>query len=230
MKKENVVSIIQPAFFPWIGYFDIIKKSDFFVFFDNVKFEKRNWQMRNRLKIVTKENEDYTWISMPTKGVTSESIIKDVLIDNSQKWKIKHLNMFQRMYGNDVKDIKFLMSMYEQKWEKISDFNIEFIKKCCTFLEIKTKLIVASELNPIGKKSSLLLDICKKLNATKYLSGPTAKIYLENDKEIFEKEGIEIKYHDYKHPIYNQCGKKFLEKLSVLDLIFNEKENAKRII
>ncbi len=76
----------------------------------------------------------------------------------------------------------------------------------------------------------MLLDICKKLNATKYLSGPTAKIYLENDKEIFEKEGIEIKYHDYKHPIYNQCGKKFLEKLSVLDLIFNEKENAKRII
>ena len=230
MNKGNIVSIIQPAFFPWTGYFDIIKKSDYFVCFDNVKFEKRNWQMRNRLKMITEEKEDYFWISMPTKNVTSTSIIKDVLIDNSQKWKSKHINTFQKIYGDEIKNITFLMDMYSKNWEKICDFNIEFIKQCCSYLEIKTKIIRASELNPEGKRSELLLDICKKLDAKKYISGPTAKIYLDNDKEIFQKAEIMIEYHDYKQPIYKQRGKKFLDKLSILDLIFNEKHNAKKFI
>ena len=90
-----IVSISQPTLFPWIGYFNIIKNSDFFVFLDNVKFEKRSWQMRNKLKAVSKEGESEVWIRIPTTLKTSDTLIKDVLIDNNQNWKEKHLKAFK---------------------------------------------------------------------------------------------------------------------------------------
>jgi len=226
VNKFLIVSIIQPPLFPWLGFFDIIKKSDVFVFFDNVKFEKRNWQMRNKIKVLTKNDESWIWVSMPTKDVTQETLIKDALIDNTKDWKTKHLHTFHSHYGKDVDDIQFLLDMYDKNWGKICDFNIEFISKCCEFLEIESKMVRASELQVVGKRSQLLLEICKKLKATEYLSGPTAKIYLEEDKSIFEQEKIKISYHDYKHPIYKQRGKTFIEKLSILDLLFNEKKGS----
>ena len=222
-----IVSIIQPALFPWLGFFDIIKKSDFFVFFDNVKFEKRNWQMRNKIKVLTKNDESWIWLNIPTREVSQTTMIKDALIDNAKDWKIKHLHTFRSHYGNDVDDISFLLRMYEKNWDKICDFNIEFISKCCEYLEIDTELVRASDLDVSGKRSQLLLEICKKLNATEYLSGPTAKVYLENDKSIFEQANIKISYHDYEHPTYEQRGKTFIEKLSILDLLFNKKNESK---
>jgi len=222
-----IVSIIQPALFPWLGYFDIIKKSDIFVFFDNVKFEKRNWQMRNKIKVLTQNDESWIWINIPTKDVSQNTLIKDTLIDNTKDWKTKHLHMFHSHYGKDVDNIQFVLDMYKKNWDKICDFNVEFISKCCNFLEIDTEVVKASNLDVEGKRSKLLLEICKKLGATEYLSGPTAKAYLENDKSIFDKEKIKISYHDYSHPIYKQKGKQFIEKLSILDLLFNEKGNSK---
>jgi len=226
----TTVSISQPTFFPWIGYFNIIKNSDIFIFLDNVKFEKRSWQMRNRLKLVQDDNEESVWINIPTKIINSKTIINDVKIDNTQNWKRKHLQSFKVNYGESFKNLKFLREMYEQEWENLVDFNIDFITNCCKFLEIKTKIFRASEQKVEGTKSKLLVNICKKFSATKYLSTIGAKDYLENDKGLFFKENIEIKYHEYSQPKYKQNGKKFLEKLSILDLLFNEGENSKNFI
>lgn len=223
-----IISISQPTLFPWLGYFDIIKNSDIFICLDNVKFEKRSWQMRNKLKIVSSDNESEVWIRIPTKNVSSKSIINEVMIDNTQKWKNNHLIMFQNHYGNDCKEINFIQKIYEKEWDKLADFNIDFIKNCCSYLNIDTKIFRASELSIEGKKSQLLLNICQKLKATTYLSTIGAKEYLDIDKGIFEKEHVEIKYHNYIHPKYSQKGKNFIEKLSILDLIFNEQSNAKK--
>lgn len=221
-----IVSISQPTLFPWLGYFNLIKNSDIFVFFDNVKFEKRSWQMRNKLKLITENEETYTWVNVPTRNITQNTLIKDALIDNSKRWKSIHMNMFHSHYGKEINDIPFLLEMYEKDWENICDFNIEFITNCCYFLGIKTKMFRASSLGVEGKRSKLLLNICKKFNTTEYLSGPAARIYLDEDEEIFKKEKIKITYHDYKHPVYKQRGKLFMEKLSILDMLFNEKSNS----
>lgn len=225
-----IVSISQPTLFPWIGYFNIIKSSDVFVFFDNVKFEKRSWQMRNRIKAISKNDEIPVWVRIPTRLNETNTLIKDVTIDNSQDWKTKHFNAFRTHYGKSFEEIVFIKEMYLKNWERLADFNIEFITNCCKFLEIRTKLVKASDYNVSGKKSHLLLNICKELGATEYLTSIGAKNYLENDKNIFEKENIKITYHNYKHPIYRQKGKKFLENLSVLDLLFNERSRAKEFI
>ena len=157
-------------------------------------------------------------------------MIKDVLIDNRQDWKLKHLDYFQTNYSKKYKEITFLEKLYEQDWEKIADFNIEFITQCCQYLEISTKLVRASELEVQGKKSHLILDICKKLKATEFMPNEGSKIYLEKDKEIFDKENIKISYHRFKQPKYNQKGDEFLENLSILDLLFSEYENSKNFI
>ena len=223
-----IVSISQPTVFPWLGYFDIIKNSDIFVFLDNVKFEKRSWQMRNRLKHIVNSNEEPTWIQIPTMLQTSNTKIKDVLIDNSQNWKSKHLKTFLSLYGNAFNEISFLKELYDLDWKFISDFNICFITKCCQFLGINTCLKKASELNVVGKKSELLLNICNQLNASEYLTTMGAKDYLEQDKENFSKSNVRINYHMYEHPNYKQKGKQFIPQLSILDLLFNEKFNAKK--
>tara|TARA_B100000378_G_C17978412_1_gene389654 strand:+ start:193 stop:873 length:681 start_codon:yes stop_codon:yes gene_type:complete len=225
-----IVGIAQPTFFPWIGYYNIIKNSNMFVFLDNVKFEKHSWQMRNRVKNSSKHSDSEVWMSVPTKGVTNNTLIKDVIIDNTKNWKQKHVKTLKNNYSKSFQEIKFLTQIYDNEWNKLVDFNIESITKCCQYLGIKTKLIKASDLSAAGKKGDLVLNICKELNANEYFSTIGSKDYLEDYKDSFEDARIKITYHNYTHPIYKQKGNNFLPNLSILDLILSELDNAYKFI
>jgi|TARA_B110000495_G_scaffold193127_1_gene197991 hypothetical protein len=225
-----IVSISQPTLFSWIGYYNIIKNSDIFVFLDNVKFKKQCWQNRNKLKSCVPGKDTSFWINMPVKSPNSNILIKDVRIDNEINWKTDHKKTFLNNYGKEYEEIEFIQEIYEHNWGKLADFNIEFITECCKFLKIDTKLIKSSDLNCKGTKGDLVLDICKKFDTTEYLSGVAGKDYLEDYRLTFEKNNIKINYHDYVDPVYNQKGETFIQKLSILDLLFNEKTNAKNFI
>ena len=225
-----IVGIAQPTFFPWIGYYNIIKNSNMFVFLDNVKFEKHSWQMRNRVKNSSKHSDSEVWMSVPTKGVTNNTLIKDVIIDNTKNWKQKHVKTLKNNYSKSFQEIKFLTQIYDNEWNKLVDFNIESITKCCQYLGIKTKLIKASDLLATGKKGDLVLNICKELNADEYFSTIGSKDYLEDYRDSFEDARIQITYHNYTHPIYKQKGNNFLPNLSILDLILSELDNAYKFI
>ena len=225
-----IVGIAQPTFFPWIGYYNIIKNSNMFVFLDNVKFEKHSWQMRNRVKNSSKHSDSEVWMSVPTKGVTNNTLIKDVIIDNTKNWKQKHVKTLKNNYSKSFQEIKFLTQIYDNEWNKLADFNIESITKCCQYLGIKTKLIKASDLLATGKKGDLVLNICKELNANEYFSTIGSKDYLEDYRDSFEDARIQITYHNYTHPIYKQKGNNFLPNLSILDLILSELDNAYKFI
>tara|TARA_Y100001949_G_C15939084_1_gene309315 strand:- start:307 stop:987 length:681 start_codon:yes stop_codon:yes gene_type:complete len=225
-----IVGIAQPTFFPWIGYYNIIKNSNMFVFLDNVKFEKHSWQMRNRVKNSSKHSDSEVWMSVPTKGVTNNTLIKDVIIDNTKNWKQKHVKTLKNNYSKSFQEIKFLTQIYDNEWNKLVDFNIESITKCCQYLGIKTKLIKASDLSAAGKKGDLVLNICKELNANEYFSTIGSKDYLEDYRDSFEDARIQITYHNYTHPIYKQKGNNFLPNLSILDLILSELDNAYKFI
>ena len=225
-----IVGIAQPTFFPWIGYYNIIKNSNMFVFLDNVKFEKHSWQMRNRVKNSSKHSDSEVWMSVPTKGVTNNTLIKDVIIDNTKNWKQKHVKTLKNNYSKSFQEIKFLTQIYDNEWNKLADFNIESITKCCQYLGIKTKLIKASDLLATGKKGDLVLNICKELNANEYFSTIGSKDYLEDYRDSFEDARIKITYHNYTHPIYKQKGNNFLPNLSILDLILSELDNAYKFI
>ena len=225
-----IVSISQPTLFPWLGYFNIIKNSDIFVFLDNVKFEKRSWQMRNRLKATVNTDKSEEWVRIPTQLKKSDTLIKDVIIDNTQDWKARHITSFRTHYGKAYENLNFLRNIYEQEWTKLSDFNIKFITDCCNFLEINTEFMMASQLPVSGKKGQLMLNICDHLSTTEYLTTVGSRNYLENHASQFVKSNIKISYHEFQHPTYEQKGGEFLPNMSILDLLFNEQENSKHFV
>jgi hypothetical protein len=225
-----IVGISQPTVFPWLGYFHMIKNSDVFVLLDNVKFEKHSWHMRNRIRQKSNEEEPISWIKIPTIIKKTNTKIENVLIDNSQKWKESHIKAFEINYGEKFERIEFLKAIYNQEWVNLRDFNEKSIIECCKYLKISTKIIRSSELSVSGKKSHLVLDICKKVNADEYIAALGSKEYLEKDLEIFKNEKINVRFNEYKHPNYNQDGKTFIPNLSILDLIFNKQEKSSEYI
>lgn len=114
-----IVAISQPTLFPWIGYFNIIKNSEIFVFLDTVKFKKQCWHNRNKLKLVSKEKDSFFWIRMPVKSSKNDLLIKDVYIDNNIDWKNEHMKTFLGNYGKEYEEIEFLQDMYKKNWKNL---------------------------------------------------------------------------------------------------------------
>ena len=174
-----ILSISQPTLYPWIGFFDIIKKSDTFVFLDDVQFNRHGWQQNNRIKDPNSEQE--VWLNIPVKKTNLDTKINEIKIDNSQKWKRKHIRALETCYGTNFKKIDWLTELFSKDYETLSNFNIDFIERCCKYLEIKTNLILSSTLNIHGEKTEKLVNICKSLSADSYLSTiGTKEKYLKN--------------------------------------------------
>jgi len=223
-----IVAITQPTLYPWIGYFDIIRKSDILVFLDDVQFNRHSWQQNNRIK--DPKNDEEVWLNIPVKKTDLQTNINEIQIDNSKKWKRKHIRTLETCYGEKFRNMTWLGELYSEEWNNLSEFNIKFIKMCCEYLGINTKFVNSSELDISGKKTEKLVKICKHFSADSYLTTyGTKEYYLENDKHMFNNVNIEVIYHDFKHPEYYQRGKKFLDHLSILDLILNLNEESKKI-
>jgi len=222
-----IVAIHQPNFLPWIGYFYKMYKSDIFVFLDNVQFSKNSYQ--NRVKIKTSQGAQ--WLTLPVFHKFGQ-LTKDVRINNNEKWKEKHLktielNYKKAPYFNQIYDL--LVKVYtNNKWELMTDFNIELITAICNFLDIKTKTIRASSLNTSGSATELLIDIVKKVGGDIYLSGKGGMKY--QDENRFKEESITLIYTNFKHPVYPQLWGEFIEGLSIIDLLFNCGEESIYII
>jgi len=179
------IAVMQPTFIPWVGYFALIHYVDKFVFLDNVQFNDRSWQQRNRIY----SNGKAKWLTVPVvkKNLRSKKI-SEMEINHTENFNEKHLKTILQSYAKakSFKENRSLIEdIYSKKFNNLSKMNIYIIKKICEYLDIKKKFINASEIGCKGTKSNLLLQICKKLKCDEYISPQGSKIYLENDKEIF---------------------------------------------
>jgi hypothetical protein len=218
--------IVQPLYLPWIGYFDLIDRSDVFVFLDDVQFKGRSWQQRNRIKTHSGD----AWLTVPVINKYLQKI-NEVHIDNSQNWMRKHWESIKHAYSkaahfNDFSG--FYETIYGQKNDSLMDLNVGVIKHVSEQLGIGNKFILSSELGVEEYKTDRLINICKKVEATRYLSGPAARSYLQEDK--FRENGIEVVWHEYEHPIYRQLNGEFIPYMSVIDLLLNEGDTSLNII
>jgi hypothetical protein len=227
-----ILSVHQPQYIPWLGYFHKIAKSDCFVFLDQVQYKAREFQNRNKIR--TKEG--WIWLSVPVlcKGRCRQSIY-DVLIDNGFPWARKHLMSLKSWYAKAEffkAHFPFFEQVYAQSWEKLKDLNIHIINYILKQLGVSTPLYRESELDIRQKKSERIIEICQKLKADTYLSGIGAKTYLEEEK--FVKAGIKLIYQDFLHPVYRQqfclVDKDFIPFMSTLDLLFNEGSRSRDIL
>ena len=222
----KIVSIDQPGYLPWLGFFKKIMYSDIFVFLDDVKFVKRQFMNRNQIR-----TKNYTvFLTVPIIKNSGYNI-NEVKISYDEKWNINHKKnifynynksqFFEEYWG-------FFEEIYSKKIKNLLELNLEIINFFIKELELKTKIIFSSELGTTEKKSNLNLEICKSLNAGSYLSGNHGKHYLiEKD---FQKNGIKVEYQNFQYPEYTQVYKPFIPNMAFIDLLFNEGKNSKKIL
>ena len=222
----RTISIHQPVYLPWLGFFKKVESCDVFVFLDDVQYEKNGYQNRNKIR--TKEGE--MWLTVPVKA-KSHTLLKDVKIEKLSKWKIKHLksieinysktNYFEK-YWNDFEKI------FQLEYDNLIEINTKIIKFIMKNLDINTKIIFSSDLNISESGSERILKICKELKADTYLSGVGGKDYLKLNE--FEDQSINVQFQNFHHPVYTQAYEKFIPNMASIDLLFNEGENSKKIL
>ena len=222
------VVILQPSYIPWRGYFDQINQADLFIFYDDVQYDKHGWRNRNQIK--TSQGKQWLTIPVHSKGVCEGLPINDVRIDWTKSWSKKHLNALTYAYSKAPfwkKHQPWIKEIYERKDQLLADFTIDTTIKLATKLGItNTKFMRSSEINHInGKKTDRLLNILEKVNATHYISGPSAQEYIE--KEKFIQAGIPIEYIDYQYAEYSQLHGEFESNITALDLLLMTGNNAK---
>jgi len=220
------VSIRQPGYLPFMGFFKKIQSSDVFVYLDDVQYEKGGWDNRNRISTA----KEIAWLTVPVFNKFGQKL-NEVKIDNTKNWNLKHRTTIKLNYQNTPFFQKYwekTESILNRKWNKLIDLNLTLIEFFNFELGIKTKTVKSSTLQINSTSSQRLLEICQKLNADTYLSGPLGKNYL--DEEIFSIANISVVYEKFEHPIYHQMREGFIQNLSIIDLLFNEGEKSKDIL
>ena len=212
------VAIMQPTFLPWLGYFALIEKVDKFVFLDSVQFESRSWQQRNRILV----NEKPHWITVPTVCPSGRStLIRDVRVNFEHYSGNRFESIIRRNYSRcpGIKDLtSTFFGLILEPPELLSKFNVALIKLISNQIGIQTEFVKASNLEAKGEKAELLLNICRELKASTYVSPPGSRNYLQNF-DGFRDNSILLEYLDFTHPQYYQNTPEFISHLSIVDVI-----------
>jgi len=230
----KTIAIQQPEHLPWLGFFNKMLRVDEYIFLDNVQFKKRYFENRNKI-ISTDNSAGWDWITAPvvTKDRFTQNI-NEVEIDYTQNWQAKYLNKIKwhyRKYEYFAEVFVEIEKIINRNFIKLLELNIALIQFVREYLNINTPTVLASEICH-GRGSDLILKLCKLRRADVYLSGPDGRNYLNLPE--FQNLNIQVEYHDYAHPQYEQQYDKttgnFISHLSVLDLLFNCGRNSIEIL
>ena len=223
------LGIVQSSYIPWKGYFDLIHAVDEFVLFDDVQFTRRDWRNRNRIK--TKDGPHWLTIPVATKGYY-QAPIKDIRVADPT-WGQRHWSQLSVSYRKE-RGFRQLAERFEALYlasgdERLSVINRRFLEEVCAILEIGTQLSWSMDYALEPGRNRRLIDLCVKAGATTYVSGPSARAYL--DVDLFQRCGLEVVFFDYAgYPEYPQPFPPFEHTVSVLDLLFCTGSDAPRYL
>jgi hypothetical protein len=218
MTMGKRVAILQSNYIPWKGYFDLIASVDEFIFFDDVQFTKNDWRNRNKIKTPA----GVRWLTVPV-GQNLHREIREVELP-SAVWQLKHWKTLASNYGrapyfceiSDLLEPVYLGSTHTN----LSALNIYVVKLICGYLNISTKFSSSWDYSSVGNKSHRLVDLCSLSGAATYVSGPSARAYL--DENLFRDAGIEVGWFQYEgYPCYPQLWGAFVHEVSILDVLYN---------
>ena len=214
------VVILQPSYIPWRGYFHQIYKADLFVFYDDVQYDKHGWRNRNRIKTP----QGSRWVTIPalSGGASIDHLlIKDTRINWAKEWSSSHWQILRQNYRAAPcfeRYAPMLESFYQRHDEFLADFTIDLTIALARELGIDTRFMRSSTLDATGTKTDRLVDILSRLGATHYISGPSARGYLDEPK--LSQAGITLEYMTYEYAEYPQLYPPFDPQVSILDLLF----------
>ncbi len=186
--------------------------------------DKHGWRNRNRIK----SPEGPCWLTVPVRhSGLGQPRIADVEVDARTPWARKHVGTIRQHYRHAPHLARYLPELEEllmRRWERLVDLDLAVVAMLCQWLNLRRTIFCASELGIGGGKSERLVNISKRFKAKRYLSGTAARDYL--DVELFERSGISVEWHDYRHPTYPQQHGAFVPFLSAIDLILNYGEQS----
>lgn len=222
MKK---IAILQSNYIPWKGYFDMIAFVDEFILYDDMQYTRRDWRNRNQIKTP----QGVQWLTVPVrvKGKYDQAI-RETEIDGSW-WAEAHWKSIAQNYRKapHFEEIAAIFEpLYRQhRYTHLSVLNRELIETVCACLGITTKISNSWDYQLIGGKAERLADLCAQAGGTEYISGPSAKGYIE--ESIFAARGIKLGWFGYEgYPEYPQLWGEFAHGVSILDMLFNCGKNA----
>jgi WbqC-like protein family len=215
------VAIVQSSYIPWKGYFDLIRSVDEFILLDDVQFTRRDWRSRNQIKT----RQGLTWLTIPvrSKGLYTQ-LIQDTCVSDA-RWADKHWATLHASYARAPffgLVAETLAPVYERlaAVERLSAINYELMAAICRLLGVTTRLTWSADYDAAAGKNERLIELCGKAGATHYLSGPSARGYI-NERQ-FADAGITVEFADYSgYPEYPQLYPPFEHAVSVVDLLFS---------
>lgn len=222
------VAIVQSNYIPWKGYFDLMASVDEFVLYDDVQFTRRDWRNRNRIKTPN----GLHWLSIPVevKGKFSQTIQETRIADPG--WGRQHWATIKHHY-RAAPYFDYYAALFEELYlseseEQLSLVNARFLQAIRGALQIHSRLTWSTDYSAAGKKSERLLSLCQQCGASEYLSGPSARAYL--DEDLFASAGIKVSWMSYEgYPEYPQLNPPFEHRVSVIDLLLNTGPDAPRL-
>lgn len=224
-----IVSINQPAYLPWLGYFHRIAVSDLHVVLDTVQFEKNSFTNRNRVR--TREGSCWLTVPVKTTGRFGNLVIGDLKISDDPRWPAKHWATLQANYRKApffAEHAPFFEETYQRPWSRLNDLAGHLTAYLLEAFGITTPLVASSTLKAVGAKDELVLNLCRQTGATVYLSGPLGRDYLR--AELFDAAGIEVRFHDYRHPEHRQAQPGFEPLMAAVDLLFNYGPGGREVL
>jgi len=218
-----VLTIMQPAYLPWLGFFHRISLSDQFVVLDHVAIDKNsrtNFASRNRVR--TKDG--WTWLTVPlrTAGRHDDRQLNRLEIANDSNWSHKHRTTLRAAYGKTPfwsDHEPFFDSLYSKSHSHLFPLVRELMEYLLSAFGVTVPIHYSSDLALQSQKGDLILEICQKMNATTYVSGPFGRDYL--DLAAFDQAGVKVAFHDYRHPVYPQAYAGFEPFMAAIDLLCN---------
>lgn len=227
-----IVTIHQPDFLPWLGFFNKVIHSDLLVIGDHVQYRNHGYQNRNRIKTA----KGAQWLTIPILHDGGEAINKVKTMDKEQNgimWNDLHLRTLQVNYGKAKYYDQYIGTfekIYRKRAALLADCNLELMNAVFDILGISISMRRTSEMTLATSKTDLIIEILQKVGGDEYISGLKGSKYM--DESIFEKNGIKLLYNNYDHPVYNQQFMQhgFLSNMSIIDLLFNHGPESLDII
>lgn len=218
------LAAMQPYFFPYLGYFGLIKHSDRFLIGDNVQFIKGGWIARNR---ILKQEQGWQYIGVPLVKHLLNTMIRDVKICVSEPWQLKIFNLLRHYkrkapYYEEV--VRFLEEVLSYKTDSISDLNVHLLSETCRYIGIPFRGIAFTDLEfmieDVNAPDEWALNICKATGADTYINPPGGMEFYDRSK--YARAGVTLQFLKVNLRPYDQRRTPFEEGLSIIDvMMFN---------
>jgi hypothetical protein len=223
-ERRMLAAIHQPNFFPWLGYFDKIRRADIFILLDQVAYPRAgsggmgSWANRSLLNI----GGEPRWVGAPVRRVPLGTPIRDVAIDDTQPWRTKLVRTLATYYNRAAhysRAMRLIESLILARETNLAAFNAAVIRAIAVHLEIETRFVRQSDLTAEGHGTELLINLVKAVGCDAYLAGGGAGGYQED--HLFPAHSVELVYQNFAPRPYGPADR-FVPGLSVIDYLMHD--------